>query len=63
MAFTSFIISFFYLCINIYNRIFGGQVDNYEYISLDEGYNVDPQTGEVKSQWVRERKTRKEKVK
>lgn len=56
------IIAFLYLCINTYNRIFGGQVDNYEYISVDEGYNVDPKTGEVKSQWVRERKTRKEKI-
>ena len=57
------LLAFFSLCMNAYSRMFGGQVDNYEYISVDEGYNINPETGEVESQWVRERKTRKEKIK
>jgi len=57
------VIAFLYLCMNTYNRIFGGDVDKYEYISSDEGYNIDPDTGEVMSQWVRNRRTRKERIK
>lgn len=57
------LLAFMNLCLNVYNRIFGGDVDNYEYISVDEGYNIDVETGEVKSQWTRQRRTRKEKIK
>lgn len=56
------ILAFFGLCMNTYNKIFGGSEDNYEYISVDEGYNIDSDTGEVTGQWVRERKTRRRKV-
>lgn len=56
-----FLLSFFNLCINAYNRCFGGDVDNYEYISVDEGYTFDDKTGEVKSRWTKTRTTSRRK--
>lgn len=56
-----FLLSFFNLCINAYNRCFGGDIDNYEYVSVDEGYTFDDKTGEVKSRWTKTRTTSRRK--
>lgn len=56
------LLAFFGLCMNTYNKIFGGDTDNYEYISVDEGYSIDDSTGEATNHWIRERKTRREKI-
>lgn len=41
------LLAFFSLCMNTYNRVFGGDIDNYEYITVTDGYTVDETTGEV----------------
>jgi len=56
------VLAFMSLCMNTYNKVFGGDQDNYEYISVDEGYTADPETGEVTSMWGRSRKTTRKKV-
>ncbi len=56
------ILNFINLCENKYNRIFGGDVANYEYYTVEDSYNVDINTGEVKNMRRNERKTTRKKV-
>lgn len=56
------ILNFINLCENKYNRIFGGDTTNYEYYTVEDSYNVDVNTGEVKSMRRNERKTTRKKV-
>lgn len=34
------LLGFMNLCMNTYNRIFGGDIDTYEYLTIDEGYTL-----------------------
>lgn len=64
LAFVDFMLflAFLKLCQNKYASIVGGQQDNYEYISTVEGYTADPDTGEVKSLYHQEKRSRREPV-
>lgn len=53
------LLAFMGLCMNTYNRIFGGDQDNYTYLSVENSYDVDPSTGEVLTQHTRERESRR----
>lgn len=54
------LLGFMKLCNNTFNRVFGGEIDNYEYVTVDRGYNVDESSGEVTSSYYRKRVTTKE---
>ena len=53
------LLAFMGLCMNTYNRIFGGDQDNYTYLSVENSYDVDPSTGEILTQHTRERESRR----
>lgn len=57
------ILNFLGLCENKYNRIFGGDTTPYEYYTTEETYSINDETGEATNHQLRQRTTRREKIK
>ena len=60
---TIIFLAFLKLCKNKYAQIVGGEKDDYEYVSVSDGYNVDPNTGKVLTERHTIRRTTRERRK